>query len=343
MSFIHFTGLVSRILICIQVRSGRLRLNLITDLVDNSSCDTGRLKDDLCVFIIVLTYSSDIGNILGAIHITRIQSFIVPWLAFGTNFLTTPVFALDDDILSTRAGIFIPSKPHLIRRSLGARGVLSFLLLNVVQLDLPNVRTGYIRACVRILHHHLGAVNPGVLTGVRHEILDLEHLSILTTLSQVRLQSLLLHSVCISWGRRVDLIFVLPMLGAGTLSIRYVPDARVKTDPCLTVRPASKWEEIVDLLFGASLSLIQWRSIVFHLLVELLLAHAAILRLRPWSAEPVAYSSYSILGSTWLSEHRSREVAFNYRYLGLITIHPHLHFSADVTGPWALSFFWVNH
>ena len=63
----------------------------------------------------------------------------------------------------------------LLHISASFRHIRPLILLQVVQLDLPDVSARHIRlpATMQVLIHHLDAV---ILTCIRHQVLDLEHL-----------------------------------------------------------------------------------------------------------------------------------------------------------------------
>ena len=158
------------------------------------------------VFPSAAAYSANIRHILCPIHFIGIVILDVSRLSFSDAhsllLRTMTIFLLYDDLFLTRVDILIigASQHRLLLVALNnIGGRLALVMLQVIQLDLPNVGTGDIRASAgmpfKLVLDYLGLLKAILLTRIRHQILYLQDLSVLSTRAQVGLQTLLLRRI----------------------------------------------------------------------------------------------------------------------------------------------------
>ena len=188
-----------------------------------------------------------------------------------------------------------------------------------------------------MLGHLVLDLIPVILACIGDQVLYLEHLCMLATGSEVRLQPLLLHRMCLGlWCVlicRCD--YVLRIVGNGPLDIGYVAYRRVQPDPSLAIGCRAKREEVVNLLLMARLSGVQARpapvlrdgSFACTPLLVIVckwMAHSTVSRGRPLSAKSVADPDHLGLRRGFIKD-RPSEVAIGVCAFSLTSYGPHLH------------------
>ena len=198
---------------------------------------------------------------------------------------------------------------RLVRRS----DFRPLVMLQVVQLDLPDVCAGHIRmaTCVQLFRGDVGRVNSVLLTRIRDQVLDFEHLVVLSALPQVRLPALLLERVRRLRTTALVLLIHVGHLSTGrtvALSRRCVSDRRCQAHGRLAIRAAAHGKEVVDLLL---LRRLRGLSRVERVARELGALHLAALRVVLGLVQPAVARGWSLgteamadTGDSWLlNEH----------------------------------------
>ena len=142
----------------------------------------------------------------------------------------------------------------------GTRGVHlgPLVMLQIVQLDLPDVGAGHVGVATRVqlLRRDVRRIRSVLLTRVGDQVLNLEHLVSLAALSQVRLPPGLVERVCVAGAPPILLLVLLLHLGhlaprgrsVRARCRRHISNRGGEPHRRLAVRAAAHREEVIDLL-----------------------------------------------------------------------------------------------
>ena len=177
MSIVDFASIVLQMSCCC------LWLGLVSDRIHDSCLDLRRVKDYstfniwFSLFMVLspaAANSANVRHILRPIHFIGILILYVARLSFSYAHSLLAIFLLDNDIFLSWVDILIiwTSRKRLLLIACNIGGSLALVMLQVIQLDLPNVSTCDIRApagmSFKLVLDYLGLLHAVLLTRIRH-------------------------------------------------------------------------------------------------------------------------------------------------------------------------------